>query len=465
MNGSTPVPPSRRAVLRAAGGITIGLPLLPSLARAAVPPPRRLVVMFQADGIDHTRFWPKVKPGPLAAGALMGSGLAPLDRFRDKLLIPRGLHGSPRGFGRDGINVNDHTLGTQTRLTCAGLGRGPSIDQVVAAALNPAGAPPLTLGVGRRDGGAQHALSFQANGRPAPREDSPFRLFQSLTGLSTADTGTQERLQARRQSVLDTVKEQFDRLLSRPRLGNADRQVLDMHFSSIRDLEVRTGESCKTDMQLETEVQGSANLDISKDDNFPTYARLQVELLCLALACGQNHVATLMMGGGSSDIVFRWLGHTRGHHLISHRIESWERMGPLNDALERLHEIDIWHAEQFALMCERLSAYQEGDATALDNSVLLWVNELSEGKMHHFRDLPFVVAGSAGGRLKQGRYEWLTKFADPLANADRTRVEDAPHNKLFTTILNALDVRQAGGQPFEKFGSFGLAGTYDSLLA
>ena len=74
------------------------------------------------------------------------------------------------------------------------------------------------------------------------------------------------------------------------------------------------------------------------------------------------------------------------------------------------------------------------------DTVIAWVNELSEGKMHHFRDMPVVLAGSCGGYFKTGQYVKLTRFDDPLANSDKQRIEDAPHNKLLTMIANAAGV-------------------------
>jgi hypothetical protein len=101
-----------------------------------------------------------------------------------------------------------------------------------------------------------------------------------------------------------------------------------------------------------------------------------------------------------------------------------------------------------------MSAYTEGGATLLDNSAVVWMNELSDGKAHDFRDLPYVIAGSCGGYLKQGQYIRLS--------GENTRGDtDAPHNKLLTTLMNAV------GIPTTRFGSamFGEDGEFDALKA
>ena len=87
------------------------------------------------------------------------------------------------------------------------------------------------------------------------------------------------------------------------------------------------------------------------------------------------------------------------------------------------------------------------------HSLVLWANELSHGKDHDFRDLPFVIAGSAGGYLKSGEYIKVTAQADTKNDAD------APHNKLLTTLCNGM------GVPETHFGDPGLGepGEFDQL--
>ena len=102
-------------------------------------------MFFQACGVDVRRFWPKTL-GRIEAGGLDGSALAPLSDVRGKLLVMRGLHGSPRGHGRD-VPVNGHSLGTNSRLTAAGvaggLADGISVDQVIATHANYSTLTPL----------------------------------------------------------------------------------------------------------------------------------------------------------------------------------------------------------------------------------------------------------------------------------------------------------------------------------
>jgi hypothetical protein len=91
----------------------------------------------------------------------------------------------------------------------------------------------------------------------------------------------------------------------------------------------------------------------------------------------------------------------------------------------------------------------------LDNTAVVMMNELSHGKDHDFRDLPVVIAGSCGGYFKQGEYIKVTAQADTRNDAD------APHNKLLTTLCNAM------GVPETHFGAADLGedGEFDQLKA
>jgi hypothetical protein len=149
------------------------------------------------------------------------------------------------------------------------------------------------------------------------------------------------------------------------------------------------------------------------------------------------------------------MNHQYNHHKLSHgntrdddtgqEVPGWEQM---------IHEIDVWHAGEFAYLLDRLSMYTEGNGTVLDNSAVVWMNELSHGKDHDFRDLPYVIAGSCGGYFKQGQY---LRVSGPNTRGD----QDAPHNKLLATIMNAV------GVPTTRFGdpTYAPAGELDLLKA
>ncbi|MCH2137373.1 MAG: hypothetical protein MK101_12500, partial [Phycisphaerales bacterium] len=47
----------------------------------------------------------------------------------------------------------------------------------------------------------------------------------------------------------------------------------------------------------------------------------------------------------------------------------------------------------------------EGTGTLLDNTTLVWTNELSDGHIHIHIHMPYVIAGKGGGYFDTGRFE------------------------------------------------------------
>ena len=111
---------------------------------------------------------------------------------------------------------------------------------------------------------------------------------------------------------------------------------------------------------------------------------------------------------------------TRGHHDFSH-----DGDGSV-DTVEMLTKINVWYTEQFNYLIEALKKVPEGTGTMLDNTLILWCNELSRGNAHSHPDMPFVLAGHAGGALPGNQF---LKFSGSV-----------PHNNLLVSCLNLMDV-------------------------
>jgi hypothetical protein len=50
-----------------------------------------------------------------------------------------------------------------------------------------------------------------------------------------------------------------------------------------------------------------------------------------------------------------------------------------------------------------MKAIQEPDGTLLDNSVVFFSSEISDGNQHNHSNLPIVLAGKGGGMLNPGK--------------------------------------------------------------
>jgi hypothetical protein len=482
----------RRRFLMGFGGAMVGLPFLDAVtargagAQAATPV-KRFGVFFGCNGVDMARWFPKGAYGQLTDAHLTGTANEALLPHRQKLLFPRGVHMSPRGFDRDGGGGDDHGKGMAHKLTAQfaddtnWLSLGASVDHVIAAAVNPgtdgARRPPLNLMVGRRGNykGLDY-ISYSAGGQAVAAVNNPWNAYSEFMNLNSTDPdagAAQTRILQRRQSVLDLVQTQFDDLKRGP-LSSDDKQKLDAHFTAIREIETgmgTTGISC-----LEAAVQtramtyeGMPARTLEMESNYPAVADLQIDILAIAMACDYTRVGTMQFDRGSGGPIFRWDGmmHEYNHHKLSHGKVRDDCFGDstadgcadVAGYEDMLFAIDKWHAGKLARLLAKLDSYMEADGkTVLDNSVVMYTNELSDGKGHSFMDLPYILAGSCGGYFRQNEYVLLG--VDGRAEDQR-----APHNKLLNTIVNAMGIQSDWFGVAEGMGGTTMqAGVYDPLL-
>ena len=125
-----------------------------------------------------------------------------------------------------------------------------------------------------------------------------------------------------------------------------------------------------------------------------------------------------------------------------------------------LKGINAWVAsEVFAKLCTKLDVAEMGGSTYLDNSLVYWGNEL--GFNHLAYSVPCLLAGSAGGFIKPGRYldyiDWDGKayFAQENGNV----IRGIPHNQFLVTAMQAMGLAPAD---YERSGQAGYRSTSTS---
>jgi hypothetical protein len=431
-------PLSRRTFLRGAGGVAIGLPLLEAMmgtSRASSTGPcPRFLVFFSANGTIEERWLPVggehdfILDDPADPGRI----LAPLQPLRDRLTIISGVDMQSRSYGPGG---NGHDLGMGHMLTGAdlvvgpsGIGEfshlpdgsagGPSIDQVVADAIGTETAfRSIEFGVRSNLDLARQVTSRMCYRGPfevLPPENDPRAAFEAFFVQLGADPAELAKLKAKRHSVLDRVKDDFDKLNAK--VGGTDRLKLEAHLQAIRDVE-QSIDAIGGPLAGCTTPGQPADLDPQSNDNYPAIGRAQMDLMAMALTCDLTRVASLQWSTAQSGIRFTWLGHDVSHHSLSHEAD--------NDAVARaqLTEINHWYAEQFAYLLGKLDEQAEGEGTLLDNTIALWVNEQGNGDTHSKTEIPFVIGGNHDGALDTGRY---------------LHYEDNSHNDLYIALLHAF---------------------------
>lgn len=454
---------SRRTFLRGATGVLLGLPFLealaPRVARANTNAPRRLAILWECNGVNTQRFWPDTPYGALTdASFAPDRGIAPLRPFRDKLLIPRGMN-MVGGTGHLGtISLSAHRPRAFSGLTemAVAWAQGPTIDQVLAPQVNPNGKQPLLLRSSNSSGNSVYStISFRAANQPAVHERNPWIAYRDLVGVTNPEGEAANLLVQRRKSVLDLVSGRLELMRSRA-LSEDDRQRLDMHFTSIRELESRLEDSglmkCELPPGRVAEIQAMDG-KMNQVANYSAIGRMHLDVMALAFACDQNRLGLMLWANESGGPVYNFdgLNHQYPHHPLSHGTQGEPlNSGDVANYRELLTEIDQWHAKQMLYLLERLDAYREEGGTVLDNTAVVWMNSMTDGNAHSSADMPVVMAGSLGGYFKQGSY------VDLRSGASRR-----PHNMLLTTFMNGM------GVPETHFGAkdLGSSGTFTQLLA
>ncbi len=139
------------------------------------------------------------------------------------------------------------------------------------------------------------------------------------------------------------------------------------------------------------------DVNLTVDDQYAQAGQLQMDLAAAALACDQTRILTFQWSYSESEHLFSFLNNISGnHHAISH---DFSASGVNYDAY---NAIQTWYAQQVAYFLAKLDSYQEGDRTLLDNTLVLWATEIGESTQHDLTMMPYVLAGSAGGKIKTG---------------------------------------------------------------
>jgi len=455
---------NRRRFLRGLGGAAIALPLLESFGQGDASAddggyPPYAIWLRQANGVQQEtdgepdRYWPE-QTGTLTQAGLAGSSraLSVIADYADKTIALKGINFAfpGNGCGHSGggnqcltaARVSDSPSGNES------LSEGESIDNLIASALHPAGVEPLTLYAGKMSGYINEVLSYRGAQQLRPAERNPFNAYMDLFGLNNLNQEQLEKLKAARGSVNDLVREEMQSLMSRNDLSQADKDKLTLHFEAIRDLEL--GMSCELPEMEVAEMEAMQD-QLGNSDNLITIAKMQCDIIALAIACGAVRSATLQIGDGNDSTQYTINGQKQySYHWISHRIQGDGSEGaPIQDADLLHHEIDKIHMDIFKHLLDKLASYSLGSGSLLDSGVSVLLNDLAN-RYHSYQDVPYIMVGSANDYLKTGQ------FLD---------VGGVNNNKLFNTVAAAMGITQQNGDPI-AFGDSSLdPGVISEILA
>jgi hypothetical protein len=308
---------------------------------------------------------------------------------------------------------------------------GKSLDQIIAEKVRSSTKlKSLELSIngtslhGRCDSGFSCAyssvLAYRNATSPLPTDNNPRSVFKRLFGEPGGATSPVQhtKQQELRKSVLDSVLEDARRL--HRSLGQSDQRKLDEYLYSVRELERRVqhkplGVDAATNFPLPTQTP----------TDYAEHVRLLGDFMVLAFQTDATRVCTFMFGTAAGGQTYPMLGIREGHHELSHHGNDEEK-------LAKLRKIDRYNVSLFAYIVQRMKTTTEGDGSLLDNSIVYYGSGLGNGNSHTPFDLPVLVSGRGGNRLRTGQHIKL-----PL---------DTPLNNLWVTLLGAMDT------PMPSFG-------------
>jgi hypothetical protein len=404
---------SRRTMLRGAG-VALALPLLDSmlpaqtpLAKTAAVPKTRFTGIFVPHGMAPG-YWIPEKP-VLEAGHFPFI-MKPLEPFRDHTVILSGMW-SKSAEPPPGVTGADHWVAAAylcadkpKKTTGADIQDGTTVDQLIAQKIGQETLlPSLQLAI--EDPGANssncgegyscaytNSISWSTPNTPLPMELNPQTVFERMFG----EGGTQQERAVRREedrSILDSITQSLARF--KQDLGPSDRSKLDEYTDDIRELERR--------LEIAKKATGTVTAEgvvvpSGIPESFDEHIKLHFDLQVLAFKADITRVSTLLYARDltgraypASDVP------SLSFHGGSHHAENPDRIAEYS-------KLNQYHVKCLAYYIDKLQKTPDGDGTLLDHSLVMYGTNMGDSNQHLHYDVPHILVGGAGGKLKGGRH-------------------------------------------------------------
>ena len=432
----------RRQFIRNLGVSSTSLPFLlglPSLGLAKTAPSRkRLVVMFSPNGTIPKNFWPESTGSNFELKKIM----EPLAPFRNRMLVLNGLNNKVRGDG------DSHMRGMSCLLTGielfpgniqggsdtpAGWAKGISIDQEIKKFFQSQDATrtrfgSLEFGVGVSDRADPWTrMSYAGPNQPVAPTDDPYQMYKKLYG--------QIRDRDSLLNILDIVRDDLKRVSKK--ISTEDKLLLKEHADFVRQMEQ---EFTQTDNKALIGNPPKFEAGITnRNDNVPRLSRMQIDLMVNSFVNDFARVGTLQYTKSVGQARMNWLNINDGHHGLSHESDKND------DAVDKLTRINKWFAGELAYLTKRLAETPEPGANGslLDNTTIVWTNELGKGNSHTLNNIPFVLIGNGMG-FRMGR---------------SLNLKGTAHNRLMISMAHAMghNIKYFGNKKLSQGGPIDLS--------
>lgn len=455
---------NRRRFLQCAGASALTLPFLKALPGYAqdVSDKRYLLLLFTPNGVVR-HLWGMDKIGESNTDVELRPWLQPLERYKHMMSCVVGLENKGTKGGTHEASLKTLWTGVDGDGSQT-FGAGTSIDQAIASQM--------------QTGTAYESLHFRAvspqdftganvenrmihrDGVPVDPFEEPFDAFDALfqnfvPPEPTMPTPVAEPMidqrTVNRQKLFTHLDTELARL--KPRLCAEDAVHLDALRGAWSNLADRLGPS--SGASASTECARPDVNDIEAPSEYPFVVLQNIELLTMSLACDFTRVASLQFSSARSPMVPDWLGIDQEHHDISHSVPGAEGLGPggfvepdpdnptpeqlatHQVSIERSTQINLYYAEQIALLMDRLNSIPLASGkTLLDQCTICWGNELDNGNSHNHHNMPFTLLGGGAGRLRGNQ---LVEFPVLAPNVQASNGERS-HNDLLVTLAQIMGV-------------------------
>lgn len=423
---------SRRAFLRGTG-VTMALPWLesfnvwgdePKRDRPASEAPVRLAVLFSGNGFHSKEWWARGEGKAMELGKV----LAPLHDFREKMLFVRGLYHEEARKGNIHSSQTGNLLSGAPIASGGEICSGTSFDQVLAQTYGRSTkVPSLVLGCERSNPSVHKNYSMLYSSHiswSSPTTPTPLEIYPALA----FDRLFKDEVAPGDKSVLDAVLSDAQDL--RRSISQSDQRKLDEYLDSVRDVEKRIENAGRRgELQGWRPTLEKPNIKRPADgipQDIGEHMRLMCDILVLGFQTDTTRITTLKLNNDHSALRFPNItsvqqpGHGIDymiHHLLSHSdAEDWLK-------------VNQFFTEHTAYLARKLDSIQEGPRTLLDNTMLLHCSSMMAGARHDNDQLPVIMLGGGGGRIKGGRViDYKDKPERQLC-------------RLFMSMMDKMDVR------------------------
>ena len=282
-----------------------------------------------------------------------------------------------------------------------------------------------------------------SGGNNLPTIGSPLSAFTTVFGGAVPTGVSLSGLVKRRKSILDLVSAEAKSLQSG--LGTVERAKLDLHLSSIRQLENKLAQASAIGGGCTPPATPGADSTYSfmSADDAVAMNKLHQDIIVSAFACDITRVASIEYGNDQKLMV-----NLPGRVPYDDEHGGFIHSGAASN-YKNLIEFEKYLAEQFVAIIGKLKAQpdpEEPGKTLFDTTLLVWCRDMGDAQNHDQKSMRFVLANAPGNYLKTaagGRY---------LTSSER-------HERVLLNICEAVGITSFAG-----FGDPGLTGASKTPL-